>query len=172
MEDLLATLKKQFKDYHWAEGLLWYQGRVIVPHNKDIRLRILQIHHESLVAGHQGQSRTPELISRRYCWPGMKAEINSFVETCETCQQSKGSAQRLPLKPLPVAEGPWKDIMYDMIVKLPASKAGKETYDSIFAVVDQYSKMAHYYPCRENMSSEDLAKLVINKVWRYHGLPS
>lgn len=102
----------------------------------------------------------------------MKAEINNFVDSCETCQRSKGSTQKLSLKPLPVAEGPWKDIPYDMIVKLPASKISKESYDSIFTVVDRDSKMAHYYPCRENMNSEDLARLFIDKVWRYHGLPS
>lgn len=95
----------------------------------------------------------------------MKAEINNFVESCETCQRSKGLTQKLPLKPLPIAEGPWKDITYDMIVKLPISKIRKECYDSIFTVVDRYSKMAHYYPCREAMTSEELAKLFIDKVW-------
>lgn len=76
------------------------------------------------------------------------------------------------MKPLEVVEGPWKDITYDMIVKLPISKIGKESYDSIFMVVDRYSKMVHYYPCRESMTPEDLARLFIDKVWRYHGLPS
>lgn len=147
METLPATIRKQFRDYHWAENLLWYQGKVIVPHNKDLCLRILQIHHESPAAGHLGQSRTLELISRCYWWPGMKAEINNFVDSCETCQRSKGSPQKLPLMPLHVAEGPWKDITYDMIVKLPISRIGKESYDSIFTVTDRYYKMAHYYPC-------------------------
>lgn len=104
VNELPATLQRQFRDYHWTEGLLWYQGRVIVLHNKDLWLRILQIHHESPMAGHQGQSRTLELVSRQYWWPGMKAEINCFIETCDTCQQSKGSNQKVLLKPLPVAE--------------------------------------------------------------------
>lgn len=102
----------------------------------------------------------------------MKAEINNFVDSCKTCQRAKGLTQKLPLKSLPVAEGPWKDITYDMIVKLPISKIGKESYNSIFTIVDRYSKMAHCYPCLEKMTSEELAKLFIVKVWRYHRLPS
>lgn len=66
----------------------------------------------------------------------MKVETNNFVESWETCQRLKGSAQKLPLKPLEVAEGPWKDIKYNMIVKLPKSKVGRETYDSIFTVIN------------------------------------
>lgn len=64
IEDLPSSVRKQYKGYHWAEELLWYQGRVIVPHDRELRLRILQIHHESLAAGHYGQSRTLELVSR------------------------------------------------------------------------------------------------------------
>lgn len=102
----------------------------------------------------------------------MKAEINDFVKSCETCQRSKGTGQKLPLKPLPIAAGPWKDITYKMIVKLPVSKIRKESYDSLFMVIERYSKMAHYYLCKEAMTSEELAKLFIDRVWRYHGLPS
>lgn len=172
IDTLPASICRQFRDYHWAEELLWYQEKVIVPHDEDLCLWILQIHHESLAARHQRQSRTLEMVSRRYWWPGMKAEINNFVDSCKTCQRTKGLAQKLTLKPLPVAEGPWKDITYNMIVKLPMSKIGKESYDSIFTVIDRHPKMVPYYPCRESMTSEDLAKLFIDKVWRYHGLPS
>lgn len=76
------------------------------------------------------------------------------------------------LRPLGVADGPWKDITYNIIVKLPVSRIGKESYDFVFTVDYRYSKMAHYYPCQENMNSEELARLFIDKVWRQHGLLS
>ena len=97
----------------------------------------------------------------------MKAEVNSFVGTCPCCQQTKGSLQLTPLKPLPIPNGPWEDIAYDMIIKLPKSQG----YDSILVVVDCFSKMAHFIPCKERMSAEELGNIFIKEVWKLHGLP-
>ena len=72
-DELPPSVKKQFNRYTWEGDLLWYDGRIIVPEDKDIRLRLLEQDHDSPIAGHQGQARTLEVISRRYYWPGMKA---------------------------------------------------------------------------------------------------
>lgn len=55
-----------------------------------------------------------------------------------------------------------------MIVKLPLS----DGYDSIWVVVDRLTKMSHFIPCYESMSSEDLASLYLLHIFRLHGLPS
>lgn len=55
----------------------------------------------------------------------------------------------------------------DMIVKLPLA----DGFDSILVVVDQFSKMAHFIPCNESMSSDDLAQLYLRDIFRLHGLP-
>ena len=139
----------------------------MVPGNQEIQNKLLRRHHDHPLSGHQGQARTLELLSRQYYWPGMKAEVNSYVATCPHCQQTKGHKTPTPAKPLEVPEGPWTDITYDMIVKLPKSQG----YDSILVVVDRFSKMAHFIPCKERMSAEELANLFIKEVWKLHGLP-
>jgi hypothetical protein len=85
-DELPPLIKKQYAKYTWEEGLLWYEGRIMVPDDKGIRLQLLEHHHNSPIAGHQGQARTLELLSRRYYWPGMKIQVNRFVESCEVCQ--------------------------------------------------------------------------------------
>jgi transposase InsO family protein len=55
----------------------------------------------------------------------------------------------------------------DLIVKLPISTG----YNSILVIVDRYSKMAHFIPCSEESSAEDVANLLISNVFRLHGLP-
>jgi hypothetical protein len=166
-EDLPPSVKKQFKDYQMSEDLLWYQGRIVVPDERDIKLKLLKLYHDSPIAGHQGQARTLELISRNYYWPGMKAQVNRYVESCKACQRGKGSKGHLPLKPLPIPEKPWENIAYDFIVKLPKSQG----FDSVLVVMDRFSRMAHFIPCKESTNSEELADIFVKEVWRLHGFP-
>ncbi|QRW08587.1 Retrotransposable element Tf2 protein [Ceratobasidium sp. AG-Ba] len=166
-EDLPPSIRKQYDKYEWKEDLLWYEGRIVIPENKEIRLAILEMHHDNPIAGHQGQARTLELISRRYYWPAMKQQVNRFVETCEICQRSKGHKQYAPQKPLPIPQKPWEDIAYDFIVKLPESQG----MDSILVVIDRFSRQAHFIPCLESTNAEGVADLFIKEVWKLHGLP-
>ncbi|QRW06191.1 Retrotransposable element Tf2 protein [Ceratobasidium sp. AG-Ba] len=166
-EDLPPSIRKQYDKYEWKEDLLWYEGRIVIPENKEIRLAILEMHHDNPIAGHQGQARTLELISRRYYWPAMKQQVNRFVETCEICQRSKGHKHYAPQKPLPIPQKPWEDIAYDFIVKLPESQG----MDSILVVIDRFSRQAHFIPCLESTNAEGVADLFIKEVWKLHGLP-
>ncbi|XXQ31912.1 reverse transcriptase [Plasmodiophora brassicae] len=69
--------------------------------------------------------------------------------------------------PLPLPTTLWRSISMDFVVKLPCSNG----YDSILVVVDRLSKMAHFIPCNETISSVDLAALFLANVFRLHGLP-
>jgi hypothetical protein len=94
-ENLPVTVRKQFQRYSWEEGLLLYDNRIYVPEDKDVRLDLLKLHHDSPVAGHQGHARTLEFISRNYYWPGMKAQVNRYVDSCETCQRTRDTNKGL-----------------------------------------------------------------------------
>ena len=71
------------------------------------------------------------------------------------------------IMPLQIPEAPWQDISMDLIVNLPLS----QTYDSIFVVVDRFSKMAHFIPTRVQVTAPDLAQLFFDNVVRLHGFP-
>jgi transposase InsO family protein len=132
-----------------------------------VRLDLLKLHHDSPVAGHQGHARTLDFLSRKYYWPGMKAQVNLYVDSCETCQRSKGHKQGVNLKPLPIPALPWEDIAYDFVVKLLKSSG----YDSILTVIDRFSRQAHFVPCMESTNAEQLADIFTREVWKLHGTP-
>jgi hypothetical protein len=154
-DNLPVTVRKQFHRYAWEEGVLLYDNRIYVPEDKDVRLDLLKLHHDLPIAGHQGHARTLEFLSRKYYWPGMKAQVNRYIDSCETCQHSKGHKQGVNLKPLPIPALPWEDIAYDFVVKLPKSSG----YDSILTVIDRFSWQAHFVPCMESTNAEQLADI-------------
>jgi len=55
----------------------------------------------------------------------------------------------------------------DFITNLSRSNS----YDSIFVIVDRFTKMALFVSCTKSIFGEEIAKLFIDNIYRYHGLP-
>jgi hypothetical protein len=55
----------------------------------------------------------------------------------------------------------------DFMMSLPPSKR----FDVIMVVVDQFSKMAHFIPIKENAMAQETGRLFFTHVFKHHGLP-
>ncbi|XP_051117869.1 uncharacterized protein LOC127242392 [Andrographis paniculata] len=98
--------------------------------------------HEGGLMGHFGRDKTLGALHEHYYWPKMKHDVESYVNKCVVCKITKSHAQQHGLyTPLPIPEAPWTNISMDFIMGLPRSMRGN---DSIFVVVDRFSKMAHF----------------------------
>ena len=49
-------------------GRIGYRGSLYVPDSDELRLRILQEHHDTALAGHPRRAKTFDLLDRCYYW--------------------------------------------------------------------------------------------------------
>ena len=154
------------------DNSLYFRERKYVPNSDRLRLRIIQLAHDSTAGGHLGRSKYYELVSQAYWWPNIYKYIQRFVRNCHVCSRAKPSRQRTQgwLRPLPVPERRWRDVSMDYVGPLPASTFMGVTYRYVLVFVDRLTKMRHLVPTA-TMEVEEAAHSFYAYVWKNHGLP-
>ena len=111
VEEMKKVGVNTLRDEEWQieERLVLKEGRVYVPKDEKLRVEIIQLHHDIPIAGHRGQQKTVELVTRNYWWPGVTKEVKQYVEGCDQYQRMKNRAE-MPvekLRPNQVPERLW-----------------------------------------------------------------
>jgi hypothetical protein len=117
------------------QGIVWFNNRIVVPKDDDVRQQILDEAHLSRYSIHPGSTKMYHDIKQHYWWTKMKIEIARYVVKCNTCTRVKAIHMKTagPLQSLHIPTWKWEDISMDFIVGLPRTAKG---FDSIWVIVD------------------------------------
>jgi hypothetical protein len=153
-----------------SKGILWFDDRLVVPKNRDLKKKILDEAHLSKFSMHPGSTKMYHDLKPLYWWTRMKREIAQYVSKCDTCQRIKASHLKSigALQPLSIPSWKWDDISMDFIVGLPNTS---RHHDSIWVIVDRLTKVSHFLPVHTTDKAHKYVELYIDRIVGLHGLP-
>ncbi len=137
LRSLLAKAISQTASQHQA-NCFYFQNKVLmrkwrpleVPANQEwmvhhqiviptkYRNEILHLAHETPLSGHQGITKTYEKILSHFFWPGLKADVVKFCNSCHVCQVVGKPNQTIPvapLQPIPAMAEPFSHVLIDCV---------------------------------------------------------
>ncbi|XP_073138536.1 uncharacterized protein [Henckelia pumila] len=147
--------------FYMHDGYLFKEDKLCIP-KSSIRELLVRESHSGGLMEHFRVAKTYQIFHEHFYWPHMKHEVEKMCEGCETCRKEKSRSQPHGLyDPLSVPNEPWVDIYMDYVLGLPRSKKGR---DSIYIVVDRFSKMTHFIACKISDDVLHVADLFFNEI--------
>ena len=161
-------LQGGYKEFVIQEGFL-YKGTQLCAPRGSLREAIIREAHGGGLAGYFGRDKTLVLVKENFYWPNLVKDVGKILERCEIYKRAKthGSNAGLHIS-LPNPTAPWEDVSLDFVLGLPRTQRGK---DSITAVVDRFSRMAHFVPCTKTTDATHVADLYFGEIVKLHGVP-
>jgi len=142
---------------------------------KELQETIIRHYHDDTLHGHQGITRTMELIRRDYEFPKMKEKITAFIGKCADCQKNKHSthAPYGEMQPIEAPSTPWEDIAMDFMTGLPLSEDPVTgiKYNAILVIICRLTKGVEIIPFKDTYTAKQLGNILLDKHIRHHGIP-
>jgi len=85
--------------------LVLKERKVYVLKDKELRVEIIWLHYDVLVAGHGEKYKMMELVIRNYWWPGVTKDVEKYIEGYDMCQRIKNRTE-VPAEKLKLSEVP------------------------------------------------------------------
>ena len=132
--------------------------------------KILEEAHHSKFAMHPGSNKMYQELRSNFWWSKMKRSVARYVSECDICQRVKASHIRPAglLQSLAIPKWKWEDISMDFIVGLPNTS---DHHDSIWVIVDRFTKTAHFITVRTVYSVKKYAEIYMEQIVCLHGAP-
>ena len=169
----------EFRNFEIKDQLIYLKSndhrvlcipRILIQ-GRNAREIIISEAHSTLA--HLGAYKTLDYLRDNVWWKDMVTDVKAFCETCQTCKMRKPSNQKPYglLNPLGVPSHPWESVGIEFVGPLPESRNRDGQFDSITVIICLLTGMVHLIPSRINYNASQLAELVFEHIYKFHGLP-
>ena len=133
--------------------------QVMVP--MQLRPRIMEVAHGSIMGGHLGIKKTTDMIESACYWPGIHSDLTRFCKSCDVYQKTvnKGSVPKVPLQKTPLIEKPFKRVAIDLVG--PIRPPSEEGHRYILTLVDFATRYPEAVPLK-TIDTETVAEALVN----------
>jgi hypothetical protein len=91
-EDLKEGKAKGFSEDE--QGTIWFEKRICVPNDSDLRKLIFQEAHETPYSIQPGNTKMYIDVKERFWWNNMKRDIPEYIAKCDVCSRIKAEHQK------------------------------------------------------------------------------
>jgi hypothetical protein len=88
-ENQILRDRSQWTEYMIQDGLL-FRGNQLCILKCSMRENLLKEKHSGGLVGNFGHDKMFSRLNGSYFWPGMRTDVNKFVDRCRICQHTKG----------------------------------------------------------------------------------
>jgi hypothetical protein len=108
------------------QGIVWFNDRIVVPKDDEVRQQILDEAHLSRYSIHPGSTKMYQDLKQHYWWTKMKIEIARYVARCDTCRRVKAIHMKTagPLQSLPIPTWKWRTLAWTALWDYPGQQKG------------------------------------------------
>ncbi|KAL8574729.1 hypothetical protein ACOMHN_023933 [Nucella lapillus] len=141
--------------------------QLVVP--KPLRSTVLEMGHDTPMAGHLGTKKTLERIRQDFYWPGVNSDVRRHCRSCDPCQRTtpKGRTTRVPVGTVPLVGEPFAKVGIDLVGPIKPASARGHRYTLV--VVDYATRYPEALPLR-GIDSETVAE-ALWQMWTRVGIP-
>ena len=93
VEEMKKAEVRILKKNEWEieRDLVLKKEKIYILKNKRLRIEVVWLYHNILVAKYKDRWKTIELATRNYQWPEVTKNIEKYIKRCDLCQRMKNS---------------------------------------------------------------------------------